>query len=56
MLYHKQACSQPCINGVVRYMLSSFYTGSVVLFKLHGCAVSHVLIIATPFLIVHNII
>ena len=54
MLYHKQACSQPCINGVVRYMLSSFYTGSVVLFKLHGCEVSHVLIIATPFLIVHN--
>ena len=40
---------------VVRYKPSLFYIASVVLFKLHGCVVSHMLVIATPLLNVHKI-
>ena len=35
-------------------MPSPFYTASVVLFQLHGCVVSHIQVIATPLLSVHN--
>ena len=33
----------------------SIYAASVVLFQLHGCVVSHMQVIATPLLSVHNI-
>ena len=35
-------------------MPSPFYTASVVLFQLHECVVSHMQVLATPFLSVHD--
>ena len=36
-------------------MQSPFYIASVVLLKLHGCVVSHMQVLATTLLSVHNI-
>ena len=36
-------------------MQSPFYIASVVILKLHGCVVSHVQVLATTLLSVHNI-
>ena len=36
-------------------MQSPFYIASVILLKLHGCVVSHMQVLATTLLSVHNI-
>ena len=51
---HKEAYSKTCERGFVRYMLAPFYPASVVHFQLHGGMVSHMQVLATPFLTVHN--
>ena len=38
------------------YMQSPFYIASVVLLKLHGCVVSHMQVLATTLLSVHNLL
>ena len=38
------------LSRVVKYMPFPFYIASVVLFKLRGCVVSHMQVLATPLL------
>ena len=42
-------------GGWYSNMPSLFYIASVVLLQLHGCLVSHMLVLATPLISVHNI-
>ena len=52
--------NKPVVNLAVKrgckiYVISFLAIASVVLFKLHGCVVSHMQVLATTLLSVHNI-
>ena len=51
---HYEACSQPWEMGIICYKPSPDYPASVVLFQLHGGIISHMQVLATPSLAVHN--
>ena len=59
VLHHHLVCAVMCVHSLVIaqtvFNLLSFYIASVVLFKLHVCVVSHMQVLATTLLSVHNI-